>query len=126
MNEMATGMENSDERAVRAASAEPPSPDADKITFQDAADETNAANGDVERLESNELDIWEAEKAGEAYFVPIRIWCASVLFPLCAGCFGPMASAFGICALTGSWKVQNLTKAADNMLVGTDITIPAW
>jgi potassium channel subfamily K, other eukaryote len=49
-----------------------------------------------------------------------------VLFPLCAGCFGPMASAFGVSALSESWKVQNLTKASDNMLVGTDLTIPKW
>lgn len=124
---MAARTKNSDEQPIRSNSTEPPSPRVDPATTaDDEAEERNTANEDPGDLENNEEEIWKAEKAGEGYFVPLRIWCASVIFPLCAGSFGPMSSAFGICALAGSWRVQNLTQAPDNMMVGTDIKDPAW
>jgi potassium channel subfamily K len=120
---MAAGAKNSDEQPIRSNSREQPSP---SPTANDEAEERDAANKVVGDLEKNEVDVWEAEKAGEGYFVPIRIWCASVIFPISAGSFGPMASAFGICALAESGRVENLTKAANNMMVGTDIGEPKW
>ncbi|KAE9377358.1 voltage-gated potassium channel [Stipitochalara longipes BDJ] len=124
---MATLEKNPDEKPMRSASTEPSSPELDPTTTQNAAgDKDNGLSEDIEGLDNSEIDVWEAEKAGEGYFMPIRVWCASVLFPLCAGCFGPLASAFGICAITQSWRVQNLTKAHDNMYVGTDIKDPEW
>jgi len=124
---MAAPAKNSDEKSMRAASTEPPSPEIEQASVEIAPTEgSDVANDDVEGLENSEVDVWEAEKAGEGYFMPIRVWCASVLFPLCAGCFGPLASAFGICAMVGSWRVQDLTKASDNMYVGTYVTEPEW
>lgn len=35
-----------------------------------------------------------------------RWWFASTAFPLVAGTFGPMASAFSICALVVHWRVS--------------------
>lgn len=35
-----------------------------------------------------------------------RWWFASTAFPLIAGTFGPMASAFSICALVVHWRVR--------------------
>jgi potassium channel subfamily K len=117
---MATGAKESDEQPIRPDSRDQP------VTTNDDAGKRNSANEVVGDLDKNEMDVWEAEKAGEGYFVPLRIWCASVIFPISAGSFGPMASAFGICALAESWRVENLTKAADDMLVGTDIAEPKW
>ena len=117
---MATGTKDSDEQPICSDSGDQP------VTANDEAGERNSANEVVGDLDKNDKDVWEAEKAGEGYFVPLRIWCASVIFPISAGSFGPMASAFAICAMAESWKVENLTKAADNMLVGTDIGEPKW
>jgi potassium channel subfamily K len=125
---MATKGESSEERPVRAASPETPSPTPEPVRIAKVEDdEDNSANEAAdEDLENNHAEIWKAEKAGEGYFVPLRIWCASVIFPLCAGSFGPMASAFGICALAGSWRVNNVTTAADGMSVGTEVKDPKW
>lgn len=125
---MATRTENSEERPIRTESTEPPTPTVDPVIPAKVEDEEdNAANDDANHdLENNEAEIWKAEKAGEGYFVPIHIWCASVIFPLFAGSFGPMASAFGICALAGSWRVENVTTAPDGMLVGTYVKDPKW
>lgn len=117
---MATGAKDSDEQPMRSDSRDQP------VTASDEARERNSANEVVGDVDKNDMNVWEAEKAGEGYFVPLRIWCASVIFPISAGSFGPMASAFAICAMAESWKVENLTKAADNMLVGTDIEEPKW
>ena len=82
-----------------------------------------AAKGD---LESNYENIWRAEKCGEGYFMRLSIWCASTIFSLCAGCFGPMVTAFGICAVAESWRIANVTQVPDKMFVGTDIKDPRW
>ncbi len=93
---MATGAKDSDEQPIRADSREQP------VTASDEAGERDSANDVVGDLDENDMNVWEAEKAGEGYFVSLRIWCASVIFPISAGSFGPMASAFGICALAES------------------------
>ncbi|KAI1184225.1 hypothetical protein F5B17DRAFT_433829 [Nemania serpens] len=43
-----------------------------------------------------------------------RWWFASAAFPMIAGCLGPMASAFSICALVEPWR--------QSILPGSDIT----
>jgi potassium channel subfamily K len=95
-------------------------------TTKNDDEENNTAIEDVDEDLGIDTDVWKAEKAGEGYFVPALIWCASVIFPLCAGSFGPMSSAFGICAVAESWRVENVTKAADNMLVGAAVPEPKW
>jgi hypothetical protein len=40
------------------------------------------------------------------YLAPSRWWFASTAFPLIAGTFGPMASAFSICALSQPWRAH--------------------
>jgi len=124
---MATSAKNSEEQPmqIEASERQSPGPDSTVPAQNEDEEESIASEAADEELE-NDQDIWEAEKAGEGYFVPIYIWCASIIFPLCAGSFGPMASAFGVCALAGSWRVDNVTKAADNMLVGTEIKDPKW
>jgi potassium channel subfamily K len=125
---MTTRTEISEERPVRIESAGSSSPTVDPVIPTKVEDEEDNAANDYanDDLENNEAEIWKAEKAGEGYFVPIHIWCASVIFPLCAGSFGPMTSAFGICALAGSWRVENVTIAPDRMLVGTEMKNPKW
>jgi potassium channel subfamily K len=126
---MATITTHQDEPSIPTNSAEPQSPSHDSAITAVDEDERYDNGKDYHKadLENNsEADIWKAERAGEGYFVPLRIWCASVLFPLCAGCFGPMVSAFGICALVESWRVDNVTEAADKMLQGSDIRDPKW
>jgi potassium channel subfamily K len=124
---MATSAKDSEEQPVRTDAPESESPRQSSIIPVNNRDEENVTEKEdvVQEPESKEA-IWEAEKAGEGYYVPIYIWCASIVFPLCAGCFGPMASAFGICALAETWRVENVTKAADGMRVGTDIEDPEW
>jgi potassium channel subfamily K len=84
----------------------------------------NSAGSDD--IENSPRSVWEAEKAGEGYLIAEHIWFASVVFPLFAGAFGPMASAFGICALAESWRVADVTKASDGMLVGSAVKDPRW
>jgi len=124
---MAPSAKTSEEQPIRSDGPEPQSSRQDTaMPSNDEDEENNIANVDTEEDLENYKGIWEAEKAGEGYYVPIYIWCASVIFPLCAGSFGPMASAFGICALAESWRVDNVNKAGNNMLVGTDIEDPKW
>ncbi|KAI9823246.1 MAG: hypothetical protein M1819_001369 [Sarea resinae] len=56
---------------------------------------------------ANDVEENDAGKAEEEeehdYLEPSRWWFASTAFPLIAGTFGPMASAFNLCALIGHW-----------------------
>lgn len=45
------------------------------------------------------------EEAEEDHLSPSRWWFATTLFPLIAGTFGPMASAFSLCALIEHWRL---------------------
>ncbi|KAI9875241.1 MAG: Potassium channel [Pleopsidium flavum] len=56
--------------------------------------------------QSNIEEEEEEEEIEQAYLAPSRWWFASTGFPLIAGTFGPMASAFSICALVESWRVS--------------------
>ncbi|KAJ5512825.1 hypothetical protein N7463_002377 [Penicillium fimorum] len=49
-----------------------------------------------------------------------RWWLASTAYPLLAGTFGPMASAFNICSLSQPWRMD-LTSSG-----GTDVPDPKW
>lgn len=53
-----------------------------------------------------------------------RWWYASTAFPLVAGTFGPMASAFSICALVVHWRVHIPPGAAEQN--GVPIDDPKW
>ncbi|KAJ5306357.1 hypothetical protein PENANT_c017G09745 [Penicillium antarcticum] len=49
-----------------------------------------------------------------------RWWFASTVYPLTAGTFGPMASAFNICSLSQPWRMD-LTSTG-----GLDVPDPKW
>lgn len=53
-----------------------------------------------------------------------RWWFASTAFPLIAGTFGPMASAFSICALVHSWRIHVEPGQTDDQ--GQTIDDPRW
>ncbi len=54
-----------------------------------------------------------------------RWWFITTLFPLIAGTFGPVATAFSICALAQSWRIvadpSNTTEQQ-----GLDLSDPSW
>ncbi|KAE9380596.1 voltage-gated potassium channel [Stipitochalara longipes BDJ] len=82
---------------------------------------SNDAN-DVENQERDERD--EKEEDEQAFLAPSRWWFASTAFPLIAGTFGPMASAFSICALVVHWRVYIPPGAAEQN--GIPIPDPKW
>ncbi|KAJ5114833.1 hypothetical protein NUU61_000592 [Penicillium alfredii] len=49
-----------------------------------------------------------------------RWWLASTAYPLTAGTFGPMASAFNICSLVQSWRIEIRNDVAQ------DVSDPNW
>jgi len=58
------------------------------------------------------------------YNAPTRWWVVSTLFPLIAGTFGPMASAFNICAVSIPWRLIVSPSNAESE--GTHIPDHAW
>ncbi|KAG9951888.1 voltage-gated potassium channel, partial [Aureobasidium melanogenum] len=58
------------------------------------------------------------------YTNPNRYWFESTACPLIAGTFGPMASAFSICALSSSWRVYIPPGGTVNN--STTIDDPKW
>lgn len=66
----------------------------DPITAESAAAEQQYVDEDE-----------EVEEEEQAFLAPSRWWFASTAFPLVAGTFGPMASAFSICALVVHWRM---------------------
>ncbi|KAJ5885091.1 hypothetical protein N7495_009601 [Penicillium taxi] len=50
-----------------------------------------------------------------------RWWLASTVYPLTAGTFGPMASAFNICCLSQTWRIKPDSKSG-----GINIPDPKW
>lgn len=63
---------------------------------------------------------------GQAFLQPSRWWFASTAFPLIAGTFGPMASAFNICALIQSWRVDIPPGFGANESHGIRVLDPKW
>lgn len=77
---------------------------------------------DVENQQQDEQN--EREEDEQAFLEPSRWWFASTAFPLIAGTFGPMASAFSICALAVHWRVSIPPGAAEEN--GIEIPDPKW
>ncbi|KAL9100286.1 MAG: hypothetical protein Q9163_004318 [Psora crenata] len=61
-----------------------------------------------------------------AEVVSSRWWFASTGFPLLAGTFGPMASAFSICALAVHWRVEIPPGHGPNEGHGNTVKDPKW
>ncbi|KAH0382543.1 voltage-gated potassium channel, partial [Aureobasidium melanogenum] len=87
---------------------------------------------------ADELDLGSPERRGQNskrrdsgdlgeerdYTNPNRYWFESTACPLIAGTFGPMASAFSICALSSSWRVYIPSGGTVNN--STTIDDPKW
>lgn len=54
-----------------------------------------------------------------------RWWFITTLFPLIAGTFGPVATAFSICALTQSWRII-ADPSSTTEQQGLQVSDPAW
>lgn len=71
--------------------------------FSEAIDDNYAQSASEDgNEESREEKEMREEK--QAFLAPTRWWFASTAFPLVAGTFGPMASAFSIVALVIKWR----------------------
>lgn len=82
-------------------------------------------SNDAKDVESQRRDEREEEEEEEqAFLEPSRWWFASTAFPLIAGTFGPMASAFSICALVVHWRVFIPPGTAEQN--GIPIDDPKW
>lgn len=71
-----------------------------------------------------EYALKDEEDAILDYNAPIHWWFVSTLFPLIAGTFGPMASAFNICALAIDWRTTISPSSTESE--GTHIQDPKW
>ncbi|KAK4695969.1 hypothetical protein P7C71_g1875, partial [Lecanoromycetidae sp. Uapishka_2] len=66
----------------------------------------------------------DEEEAEEDHNAPSRWWFSSTLFPLVAGTFGPMATAFSICALAIDWRL--VVNPASTETEGYNRSDPQW
>ncbi|KAK4556258.1 hypothetical protein LTR86_006402 [Recurvomyces mirabilis] len=66
----------------------------------------------------------DAEDIVQDYNAPKRWWVVATLFPLVAGTFGPMASAFNICAVAVPWRV--IVSPISTQAEGPHIPDPNW
>ncbi|KZF20458.1 potassium channel-like protein [Xylona heveae TC161] len=78
---------------------------------------------------AREVESEKKEKASEeneegSFLDPSRWWFFSTAFPLIAGTFGPMASAFNLCALVESWRVY--IPPGGSEIHGQTIADPKW
>ncbi|KAL9027018.1 MAG: hypothetical protein Q9196_004404 [Gyalolechia fulgens] len=78
----------------------------------------------VEEDHKDEEDFQKEDE--QAFLDPSRWWFASTAFPLLAGTFGPMASAFSVCALVENWRVIVPHGPGGNEAHGIDIKDPEW
>ncbi|KAL8673931.1 MAG: hypothetical protein Q9168_001678 [Polycauliona sp. 1 TL-2023] len=78
----------------------------------------------VEQDQKDELDFQKEDE--QAFLNPSRWWFASTAFPLLAGTFGPMASAFNVCAIAENWRVIVPHGPGGNEAHGTDVKDPGW
>ncbi|KAI4256463.1 MAG: hypothetical protein LQ352_002069, partial [Teloschistes flavicans] len=79
---------------------------------------------DVEQERKDELDFRKEDE--QAFLNPSRWWFASTAFPLLAGTFGPMASAFSVCALVENWRVIVPHGPGGNEAHGFNVKDPGW
>ncbi|KAH7346453.1 potassium channel-like protein [Rhexocercosporidium sp. MPI-PUGE-AT-0058] len=77
---------------------------------------------DVENQKGTERD--EKEEDEQEFLEPSRWWLASTAFPLIAGTFGPMASAFSICSLVVHWRVE--IPEGKTEAEGVELDDPKW
>ena len=89
------------------------------------ADAATTVQGEHEKNEENTAgpDVSEEEEEN-SFLLPARWWYASTAFPLTAGTFGPMATAFNICALVENWRVSIPEGGTEEH--GIDIPDPKW
>ncbi|KAI9780275.1 MAG: Potassium channel [Geoglossum umbratile] len=76
---------------------------------------------------ANNVEKLFKQKEGEVeedYQTPSRWWFASTALPLVAGTFGPMATAFSICALAESWGMSIPPNETEEQ--GDEIPDPKW
>ena len=66
----------------------------------------------------------DEREAEQDFLAPARWWFVSTLFPLVAGTFGPVASAFSICAIVQDWRV--VPSAASKEQEGPLLRDPSW
>ncbi|KAI4177172.1 MAG: hypothetical protein LQ343_000654 [Gyalolechia ehrenbergii] len=78
----------------------------------------------VEEDRKDEEDLQKEDE--QAFLDPSRWWFASTAFPLLAGTFGPMASAFSVCALVENWRVIVPHGPGGNEAHGINIKDPGW
>ncbi|KAL8646246.1 MAG: hypothetical protein Q9210_006242 [Variospora velana] len=79
---------------------------------------------DVEQERKDEIDFQKEDE--QAFLDPSRWWFASTAFPLLAGTFGPMASAFSVCALSQNWRVIVPHGPGGNEAEGFIVKDPGW
>ncbi|MCJ1416309.1 Potassium channel [Xylographa parallela] len=80
---------------------------------------------DAKNLERvKETDGDDEMEDDQTYMDPSRWWFASTAFPLLAGTFGPIASAFNICALVQHWRVSIPPGGTEEH--GIDVPDPSW
>jgi potassium channel subfamily K, other eukaryote len=72
----------------------------------------------------DEQQKFDEEEEEMNYMMPARWWYASTAIPLLAGTFGPMASAFSICALVENWRVEIPPGGTEGH--GINIKDPNW
>ncbi|KAI9797372.1 MAG: Potassium channel [Candelina submexicana] len=83
---------------------------------------SNGAESVEKKREDQDAGEEEEEKD---YLDPSRWWLLSTAAPLIAGTFGPMASAFNICALAQNWRVE-IPPDGGTEEHGFDIKDPKW
>ena len=86
----------------------------------------NMAHGEEEitHMDPQEYVHKDEEEAEVDHLAPARWWFFSTLFPLIAGTFGPVATAFNICALVMDWRV--IVDPSSTESTGIDIRDPDW
>ncbi|KAI9751887.1 MAG: hypothetical protein M4579_005844 [Chaenotheca gracillima] len=77
---------------------------------------------DIEEPENYEHE--GEEEAEDDYLAPSRWWFTSTAFPLLAGTFGPIASAFNLCALVQEWR--DYLPPGEDEAHGIDFPDPKW
>lgn len=65
---------------------------------------TDPGNSDLIKEAANQADQGRSEEVTRDIVDSAEYWTWSTLCPLLAGTFGPMASAFSVCALVVSWR----------------------
>ncbi|KAK4690447.1 hypothetical protein P7C71_g6348, partial [Lecanoromycetidae sp. Uapishka_2] len=77
------------------------------------------------RRDPSEYATKDEKEAEDDFLAPARWWFFTTLFPLIAGTFGPVATAFSICAVTQPWRiVVDPTNTTEQQ--GLEVANPSW